>query len=419
MYGSTTFKFELYNASNAEISLGMRFVDATGKVGISFSRTAPAKSWITVEYNIKDLYEDYREQNTKMDLFTNPGAFRIRWDSWRLPGETVLFVDNMRFEQIERDTTVKPTLKVAPFVRQAKVGTSISLPNVEATDEYDLSLDVVMKVFYQSGEQWEKVDLTGGKIPVDKKGTYKIVVSSTNSLGNTEEVECYFEGVDKARKGILAEYSFKDEIYSVRIGGRTETNKVTHLSEVTVGGETRQGVLKVETDNMSGTWGVGFVGFAFAKDYLQAATDGKWQTITFNMYIETEVNIQSVMLFSSSTRLTNEPIKVGQWVQFSISKDVLNSGTKNYINTTGSILSDELFYDAANEAFDMFSASNLFYIATNGEYGGSALKNNPKVTYYIDEVTWEGKEIPGGDGDIFADDIYGDDWKDDNSKRRS
>ena len=410
-YGATTFTFEIYNASASPITLGMRFNDASEKYGISFSKIIPAKSWETVEYNIKDLYEDYRENNKKMDLFTNPGIFKIQWGG--LKEETVLYIDNMRFEVEEIDLEAKPTIKVAPFNRQAKVGALVSLPMVEAIDKYDLSLAVSMKVFYQNGENWEEVALTSGKIPVEKAGLYKLEISTTNSLKKTTTVECYFEGLENTNENLFASYSYADETDSIKIGERTETNKVTFMEEVTIGGQTRKGVVKVQTDNKNGGWGVGFVGFAFAEEYLKKATEESWKSITVRMYIETETPLSAVKLFSSSVNLTpNGAVPVGKWMDFTITKNLLNNGAvKSYLNQSGKVMSDSAFYAEANEVFGMYNTTYLFYIATNNEHGAGILKTYPKVTYYIDEITWEGNaEVGEFDGEGKTEDIYDDAW---------
>lgn len=418
LYGATTFKFDIYNASGAELALNTRFQDANEDYSVNFVPRVPANSWFTAEYNLKDLYEDYTASNKKKDLFTNPGMVDIRWG---VKEETTFYIDNMRFEQEEIDQTVAPTIKVSPFVREAEVGSAISLPTAEAIDKYDLKPSVAMQVYYQNGEEWEELSLENGKIPVNRVGKYKLQVSATNSLKNTASVDCYFEGLESVQDNLLATYSYADESDTIKIGERTDTNKVTHLEEVTLGGETRKGVMKVETDNKNGGWGAGFIGFAFADEYLEQATAGHWKWLTIRMYIQTEVSVPSVCMFSSAANLTSDgSLTTGKWIDFIVMKSDLNNGEKaSYINQSGKVMSDDTFYSKANEVFGMYNSTYLFYIALNNEYGASVLKNYPKITYYIDEITWERGENTGEvTGETVTDDCYNDVWIDPNSKKK-
>ena len=417
MYGATTFKFDIYNSSGAELALNIRFQDANEDYSVNFVSRVPAYSWYTAEYNVKQMYEDYTAKNKKKDLFTSPGMVDIRWG---VKEETVFYIDNMRFEQEEIDANAVPTIKVSPFVREARVGSRISLPSAEVVDMYDLKPSVAMKVFYQDGTEWQEVALESGKIPVNQAGKYKIEVSSKNSLGNTATVDCYFEGLETAQTNLLASYRYADETDTIKIGTRSDTNKVTHLDEITLGGETRHGVMKVETDNKNGSWGAGFIGFAFAEDYLAQATAGNWSYITVRMYIETAISVPTVKMFSSAANLTPETgLSTGKWIEFTITKDILNNGAKSsYINQTGKVMSNSAFYSKANEIFGMYNSTYLFYIALNTEYGAGALKNNPKITYYIDEITWKGDGSGDFAGDVYTEDCYNDVWIDPNSKKK-
>lgn len=411
MYGATTFKFDLYNASNAELGVNVRFQDAEEDYAISFVPKFPAKAWTTAEYNIKEMYEDYRAKNKKMNLFTNPGMVDMRWG---VKQETTFYIDNLRFEQEDVDQTVKPTVKVAPFAREVQVGTSISLPSVEVIDTYDLSPSATIKAYYENGTAWEEVSLNNGKVPVEKAGRYKLQITGTNKMKNSTVVDCYFEGKETASETVLAQYTYEDETDTIKIGTRTDTNTVTHLEEVTLGGETRQGVMKVETDNFDKSYnGTGFIGFAFADDYVKRASEKVWKSITIRMYVQTEANVASVDLSSYQTNLTPGGLATGKWVDFTITRNALNVGTpKSYINQSGAPMTIEKFNAKAEEVFGMYNSTYFFYVGTSV---APALKKQSKITYYIDEITFDYDDYVGiFDNDDATDDIYQDEWVDPN-----
>lgn len=410
MYGATTFKFDVYNSSDAELGLNVRFQDAEEDYSVNFVPKFPAKAWTTAEYNIKDMYEDYRAKNKKMNLFTNPGMVDMRWG---VKSETVFYIDNLRFEQEDIDKTAKPTVKVAPFVREAAVGTTISLPSAEVIDKYDLSPSVTIKAYYENGTAWEEVALENGRVPIEKVGRYKLQVTGTNKLKNSTVVDCYFEGKESVAKNVLATYTYADEADTIKIGTRTETNKVTHLEEVTVGGETHQGVMKVETDNFDRSYnGAGFIGFAFADEYLKNAANKVWKSITVRMYVETEANVPSITLHSRAVNLTPNGFTVGKWIDFVVTRNSLNGTTLSYINGTGKPMTHEQFNQKATESFGMYNSTYFFYVGTAL---APAIKKASKITYYIDEITFD-YDVNVGifEGDYVTDDIYQDVWVDPN-----
>ena len=413
MYGATTFKFEMYNASSTAFGFGVRIYDSVEVECVYKSITVQPGEWATFEYNVKDLYDDYFTQIGNKMLFSDPGKINMRWTSINITEETNIYFDNMRFEVENIDQEAKPTIKTYPFIRKAEVGSLIDFPTVLATDKYDIAPKSTMKPYYKNGDTWEEVTTEKGKIPVSQVGDYKIVVTATNSLGGESVEELFFEGVESLTKNYLATYSYADEVNHVNIGTRTETNKVTFMEEATFGGETRQGVLKLETLNNQngGSWGTGFVGFAFASEYLKAATEGKWKSITFHMCVTTEVGASFAYFGSSSTGLNpDKPLAMNKWVEFTVTKNRLNNGvTNSYLNTVKKVMADNLFYADANEAFGMSSMKYLFYLSVSST--STELRKDPRVTYYIDEVTWEGNDAAlDYEGEVSTGDIYDDEW---------
>ena len=109
-----------------------------------------------------------------------------------------------------------------------------------------------------------------------------------------------------------------------------------------------------------------------------------------------------------------------KWMQIKITKDILNSETSNYVNTSLKVLDDDVFYDLFNEVCGS-AVSRLFYARqANGTTFNPTNFDHNDLTYYIDKIVWgcEGdvdEDVFVGEaekGDDFAYDVYKGEWAD-------
>lgn len=403
-YGATTFSFDIYyngdNSMGKKFFFGIDFYSKDGKQRKEYSFYPEPYQWNTFSINIKQLYEDFKKANkNQIGLFEKPGRIAICWGSYSAGGDKEFFLDNMHFEKEAIDTTAKSVIKLAPFVRNVKVGTQMSLPTYTIEDKYDVQSKATLSVFYNDNGAWVPAQVESGKVTVDKAGEYKIVATCVNGLGNETVREYYFRGEEEVREWTWSTYDYADEADNVYVdGGTSDTNKTEWLEEF----EGAQGVVKASADNAT-QYGSGYLGLRFASELLTNATELGWDYFTIRVYIEADA---SNLMFYSWNRKILENVKTGEWVELTITKDILNSG-KSYVNRNANPVDDGIFYENFREICGT-SVGNLLYT--------TSIKNtmaNSKVTYYIDEVTW-GKYESGsyGNDDDATADVYDGEWVD-------
>ena len=399
-YGATTFSFDVYNNSATSFRFGIDFYTKDTRQRKEYIFYAEPYQWTTFSVNIKDLYEDFKAANKdKAGLFEQPGKLVVLWGEYSTGGDKEFFIDNMHFEQQEIDRTAKPVITLAPFLRVAKVGTKVAMPTYSVWDKYDVTAKATVKAYYKNGETWEDATVESGNVVIDKAGEYKLVASCTNSLGNESVQEYYFRGEESVKARTWASYDYADEIDAVHIDGEiSDTNKKEWLEEF----EGAQGVIKATTGNAT-KYGAGYLGFRFANQLLNEATETGWDYFTIRVYIEASAS--QINLYSWNKKMFDN-VKTGEWIELKITKDMLNSG-KTYVNRLANPVEDGVFYANFKEICGS-AVGNLLYTTT--------IKNtaaNSSVVYYIDEITWAKSENGSwGDLDDGVSDIYGDEWAD-------
>ena len=384
--------------------------------------------WVRIEFTIKDLYEAYQVTNpNNKDLFLSPGEVYFQWRSFQGEDKDV-YIDNIGFTWEEKDATAAPTISLSTFARRVSVGTTLELPTATFYDRYDLTGKVSISAQYKDGDEWVDVTYDGSDILVDKAGDYKIIATSTNSLGNTTTNEYPFVGVSasSSTSRIWADYTYADETDGIFLtAGDGIGNEVTWLESVTDGyGTTREGVVKAYTSNGTGS-GAGFIGFQFSEQLLEEAKAAKWDYFTIDVLIETSAKtlknnapVTSVTLRSGAVTLGT--YETGKWIQIKITKDMLNSETASWVNDSLKVLDDDAFYDSFNEICGSAVSRLFFARQANGTTFRPADFDHNDLTYYIDQITWgcEGdvdEDVfvgEGENGDDFAYDVYDDEWAD-------
>lgn len=405
-YARVTFSMDIFNNSEATGDerntlaqrFGITFMNASGNKYIQYAFYVNPYEWYTYTMSMYDLYNDWQAKYpNNTEVFDAPGQVQIVWGEYNEGKEREFFIDNMHFIVEEKDTAVKPTIDVAPFEREVLLGSKVKLPNMEATDVYDLELPVTVAAQYYTESGWEDVALERGEIPIDKVGEYKLIVSAKNSLGNSTVKEYPFRVVDKLTPNLFASYDYADEVDTIYVKDNACERKWHET--ISIGGQSRNGVVEIKTNNAD-NYGAGYIGFRFAETIMDKAAEDTWDYISFKMYIDAPVSEMSLCswqdwLFTS--------IQTKKWIEIRITKDMLNTGG-SYVNGTGSPLSDRAFYNAFEEACGL-DGELLFYTNTV-----KATQGNSQITYYIDEVKW-GKNEHGsyGNTDGYHADIY-DGW---------
>ncbi len=405
-YGRVTFAFDIYNNSPVRMYWGVSFYNYTSSQRMEYGIYVEPYAWTPFSVLIKDLYDDFREKNkNSTSLFTDPGELAIYWAEF-VTGDAEFFFDNFRYEVDERDMEAKPTIHMSPFVRVAAVGDQLELPFVTATDKYDLELEAKLSVYQKNGEEWVDLPLNDdGLIPIEQLGDYKIVAKAINSLGNEAVEEYFFRGVESVEDKVWISYDYADEAANVHIKGEwAEDNQSEWKESVTLGGETKNGVVKASTQNAN-TWGAGYFGLRFPKQRLDDAAEENWDYFTISVYIQADA---ASVTFYSFNKILAENVPTGCWTEVKITKALLNGESR--INKSKTPLNDILFYENFYKMCGQVGGENYTEVLF---IKGVEKAANSSVTYYIDKITW-GKyaETWYGDDDATATDVYDKEWVD-------
>lgn len=404
-YGSTYFALDFFYNAGVPQTLSLIIHPQNENMSYEFAIDESRLNlygWNTMRFSLKQLYEWWQEKYPgSNELFESPGMLEFLYAEFNQGGNREIFIDNIRFETEEKDTTAAPEITVRAFKRVAQVGEGVEFPIATAVDKYDLNVDVTLTPYYNNNGTWTELSLERGKVPIEQVGEYKYVVSATNSMGNTTTNEYFFRGEESVEKGLLVDYSYADQ--TTDIFTHAPENVKTWQESITIGGETRQGVVKVEL-NKAESWGAGIVGFTFSGQGLNEGAEAEWDYLIFDMYIESSVG--ALEMYSQHTYLGT--IRTGQWIQFKITKETLN-GNVSAINETGAPLTDKAFYNSVYEKLNT-TVGRLFY--TNQL---NAQSPNAKITYYFDKVVWVSSQHGDYDDDFMTPDIYDNGWTEPNT----
>lgn len=402
-YSCVTFSMDVFVNSEATGDekntlaqrFGISFKSASDRKSLQYAFYGEPYEWTTFSISMYDLYYDWQKKYpNNTELFDEPGQIQLVWGEFNEGGDREFYVDNMHFTITEKDATVAPMIEVAPFEREILIGDKVRLPSMQATDIYDLELPVTVSAQYKAGNGWTDVALDRGEIPLQHAGEYKLVVSATNSLGNTTTKEYPFRAVAELQTRGFATYDYQDEVDTIYVRDNACTR--TWHESISIGGEMRNGVVQIATDNANQD-GAGYIGFLFAETLMDKAAEEAWDYITIQMYIDAPV---SEMSLCSWRDYLFRSVETKKWIEVKITKDMLNTGG-SYVNDTGIVLSDKAFYSKFEDACAL-NGSLLFYTNT--------VKNTQatsQITYYIDQVSW-GKNTNGayGNGDDYSSDPY-------------
>lgn len=423
-YGRVEFVFDVYNNSPTSMRWGVSFYNESGRQRMEYAIETEPYQWTEFRILIKDLYDDYRERNkNSTELFTSPGEIALYLAKANAE-DMEFFMDNFRYEVEERDMETKPTLNVAPFIRVAQVGQGIALPVVHVTDKYDLNLEAKIAIEKKIDGEWKAHALgNDGLIPIDSVGDYRLVVSATNSIGNETKEEYYFRGVETVESNVWISYDFEDEKSNVHMYTNAETNAETNKTEwlenVTMGGETRTGVVKATTDNAD-RYGAGYFGLRFPKQLLDTAAEANWDYFTISLYIDAPVSIADI--YSFQVELAKVP--TGCWTELTIKRDDLNKGRiplenggemdeRSRINESSTPMSDNLFFENFSTVCGDVPLGDRAHKLLFVHNVSTRLSADQKIAYYIDKVTWGAYvETSYDEGDDYVSDIYADEWAD-------
>ena len=279
-YSCITFSMDIFANSEAtgdeKNTLAQRFgisfkAGGTSRKSIQYAYYAQPYEWSTFSISMYDLYHDWQEKYpNNTELFDTPGRMQLVWGEFNEGGEREFYIDNMHFTVTEKDATVAPKIEVQPFKRSVLIGGKVQLPSMQATDIYDMELPVTVSAQYKSASGWTDLALDKGEIPVQKAGEYKLIISATNSLGNTTTKEYLFRAVTELQSSVFATYDYQDEVDTIYVKDDACTR--TWHESIELGGETRDGVVQIATNNAD-NYGAGYIGFLFAETLMKKAAE--------------------------------------------------------------------------------------------------------------------------------------------------
>ena len=412
-YGNTKFGFDIFYNEPQVNRISILFYTAPNKSGnrktyeINFGDMLEPYEWTRIEFTLKDLYERWQTKypNDKT-LFESPGEIHICWNEFNGGKDRDIYLDNMGFTIEEKDKTAKADIILSSFAREALVGSSVDFPSASIVDKYDLTLPVILTPYYNDNGEWKTVALKKGAVPIEKAGEYKIVAETTNTLGNKTVKEFPFKGVEKMQQGVWASYSYADETSGVYLE-KANGNEITWQESATFNGETREGVVVAKAANAK-EYAAGYIGFSFAEQLLETATNTVWDYF----YIDMCILAEEPMVDLKCWWVLLDSVETGKWIRLKITKEMLNGTNPSYVNQTKVPLADKAFYKNFNEICGMETSTFMYVQNIN-----TKKNKNADVTYYIDKIVW-GRSENGtyGDLDDGASDIYQDEWTDSSKK---
>jgi len=174
----------------------------------------------------------------------------------------------------------------------------------------------------------------------------------------------------------------------------TTTAVVSYVDSMQNGEETITDITKVQMSTAD-AYGAGYMRLGLDNDMYNQAVAADWDYIKIRMYVElanaegtVKDAAQTLNMYSWNMPLGS--ITTNQWVEFVVSKAVLNSikGTnRSYVlmGVNPAPASTESFYTEFGSRYGFAAASSTYFWWTNSVNKNSAY---PVVNYYIDEISW-------------------------------
>lgn len=317
---------------------------------------------------------------------------------------------NFNGKAYERTITIKvvddslPKITVGEL-KTGSTGTAYSLPEITVTKALGELVTPVVNVYYIDRISMEEQTVENGAFTPTKAGNYRMVVTAEDSLGNVGTATLNFF----VRTGMSGEVleDFTDQLSATSVKSTTDTG--VWYKALTLGGETRNGVVKavagnVNTEEIPDNGNHNFFRVTFnrtIKDLEQIGED--FDYITMKLYVETEQAFADNQTSLWSWSVATAPFEVNQWQTVTFSKDMIlgTKATSYWSNDYAKETNAGLYQSVADyfwnvHAEDGTNATSMFQL--------KGLTSPASV--YIDEVALVRTEISAFDaptsGDVFT-----------------
>ncbi len=317
---------------------------------------------------------------------------------------------NFNGKAYERTITIKvvddslPKITVGAL-KTGSTGTAYQLPEVTATKTFGEKVTPVVNVYYIDRISMEEQTIENGAFTPTKAGNYRMVVTAEDSLGNVGTASLNFV----VRTGMSGEVleDFTDQISASSVQSTTSTG--VWYNDLTLGGETRNGVVKTDATNVNteevpanGNFNLFRVTFNRRVEDLEKIGED-FDYITMKLYVETEQEFADNQTRLYSWSVATEPFEVNKWQTVTFSKAMIlgTNATSYWSNDYAKEANASLYRSVADyfwnvHAEDGTNATSMFQL--------KGLTSPASV--YIDEIALVRTEISVFDtptsGDLFT-----------------
>ena len=206
------------------------------------------------------------------------------------------------------------------------VGEQYLLPEITTSKAYGQEeITTTVKVYYIDKISMDEQTIADGKFTPEKPGNYKLVIDAVDTLGNKNVATESFYVRSKMSGEILED--FTDSLSAENV--RSNSNSSVWFNTVTKGGETKNGVVKVDATNVNttekpknGNENYFYVKFNRALTMLETI-DGDFDYLSVKLYVETEQAFENNQINLWSWAKKTSPVEVNKWQEVKISKEMI------------------------------------------------------------------------------------------------
>lgn len=367
--------------------------------------------WVNVVISRKDFFQDKKALAFK--TFNTNKTLKDRYDQFATmytisapcylfraaagAGGANYYIDSITWTEAEEDVTA-PVISYQGGTVEAALGSTVSLPTVVATDDWDATPSVTSNLYYRNVNTGidELVKASGGKFVAEKLGEYYLDVKAKDSSNNTSTDQFTIHVVQSIDEHIITSNKYPEQVGVFTaaksenfIKGYESTSSTEWLEEF----EGKSGVSKVVVDNTN-QYGFGWVKMYVPQNVIDAMVDS-FGYVTLSLYIEVaDVVKDDITTFNfypnPDGHGNHTDIPVGQWTTITINRaEFMKAGDDNTALATNllkgsrpSLYSNQVKWNSTGE-YVIINGKN-----TNTLSGEDAYKAGI-VTFYVDEIRWD------------------------------
>ena len=367
--------------------------------------------WVDVVISRKDFFQDKKALAFK--TFNTNKTLQDRYDQFATmytisapcylfraaagAGGATYYIDSITWTEAEEDVTA-PVISYQGGTVEAAVGSTVSLPTVVATDDWDATPNVTSNLYYRNENTGidELVKVSNGTFVAEKLGEYYLDVKAKDSSNNSSNDTFTIHVVQSIDEHIITSNKYPEQVGVFTAAKSEEFIKGYESTSSTEWLETfegKSGVSKVVVDNTN-QYGFGWVKMYVPQNVIDAMLDS-FGYVTISLYIEVaDVVKDDITTFNfypnPDGHGNHTDIPVGQWTTITINRaEFMKAGDNNTAlaanllkGSRPSLYSNQVKWNSTGE-----------YVIINGKNNNTLTGEDAYkagiVTFYIDEIRWD------------------------------